>query len=571
MAPVDSGELRTVLADDLGRRSGRRSRRTGVVPEPKMSVPRSVADVLSDHVTLEVEGIDRMYLNVYVPGLQREQGVVRFFRFHRGHQFVSSALMDPISKSFVAALEEYAQREKIPIVQFRKGQRKDDIAAEQGRKFHQAEGVVFIGRAQEKTPVFRTERRRNEKTGATYPWLVRSTAMVNHFYIYGVDRDFGPFFLKFSTYFPYNAKLCINGHEYAKRQLARKGIGFEALDNGVLRCDDPKRLQAICDGLSAEKIDALLRKWLRLLPHPYSAHDRKAGYLYQISVLQAEFSLTQILDRPVTGRVFFEEVIRENLDIGRPSQVQLIFDRRVNKTTPGLFRTRVLTEGVIPSLHVDYKNPRIKQYHKEGRALRTETTINNTRDFGIGKRLKNLPALRQIGFQANRRLLDVQKISHDCSIGEDAFNQVVRPIEVDGQRAAALRFGDPRVQALLAVLVAFSFQLRGFTNLQMRTLVAQLLGLDPAHYYLGRMTYDLRRLRLHGIIERIPRSHRYQLTPQGVRIALFFSRTYTRLLRPKLAQIMPASAPPASSPLRVAFDRLTAQIDACCQEERLVA
>ena len=536
-----------------------------------MSVPRTVAEVLKEHVTLEIEGIDRMYLNVYVPQLQREQGVASFFRFHRGYQFASSALMDPISKTFVKSLEDFARRENVPVVQFRKGQRKDDIAAEYRKKFTRPEGVVFIGKAQEKTRVFRTERRRNEQTGATYPWLVSSTAMVNQFYVYCVDRDFGPFFLKFSSYFPYTAKLCINGHEYAKQQLAARGIRFEALDNGVLRCDAPKRLQQICDGLSAGKIDALLRKWLRLLPHPYTAADRKAGYRYQVSILQAEFSLTQVLDRPVTGRVFFEEVIRENLDLGRPSQVQLIFDRRINKRTPGRFRTRVITDGVVPSLHVNYKNTRIKQYHKEGRALRTETTINDTCDFGVGKSLKNLPALRQIGFQANRRLLDVQKISHDCSIGEDAFNQVVRPIEVDGQRAAALRFGDPRVQALLAVLVVFSFQLRGFTNLQMRTLIAQLLGLDPAHYSLGRMTYDLRRLRLHGIIERIPRSHRYQLTPQGVRIALFFSRTYTRLLRPKLAEIIPASAPPASSPLRVAFDRLTAQIDACCQEERLVA
>ena len=536
-----------------------------------MSVPLAVAEGLKEHVTLEVEGIDRMYLNVYVPQLQREQGVASFFRFHRGYQFASSALMDPISKRFVKSLEDFARRENIPVVQFRKGQRKDDIAAEYRKKFTRPEGVVFIGKAQEKTRVFRTERRRNEQTGATYRWLVSSTAMVNQFYIYCVDRDFGPFFLKFSSYFPYTAKLCINGHEYAKQQLAARGIGFEALDNGVLRCDAPKRLQQICDGLSASKIETLLRKWLRLLPHPYTAADRQAGYRYQVSILQAEFSLTQVLDRPVTGRVFFEEVIRENLDLGRPSQVQLIFDRRINKRTPGRFRTRVITDGVVPSLHVDYKNTRIKQYHKEGRALRTETTINNTRDFGVGKSLKNLPALRQIGFQANRRLLDVQKISHDCSIGEDSFNQVVRPIEVEGQRAAALRFGDPRVQALLAVLVVFSFQLRGFTNLQMRTLVAQLLGLDPTHYCLGRMTYDLRRLRLHGIIERIPRSHRYQLTPQGVRIALFFSRTYTRLLRPKLAEIIPTSAPPACSPLRVAFDRLTAQIDACCQEERLVA
>jgi hypothetical protein len=528
-----------------------------------------VSEVLSEHISLEVEAIDRMYLNVYVPQLQRDTGVVGFFRYHRGHQFVSGALMDPISKGFIAAMEAFAKQEQIPVVQFRKGQRKDDVAAGYLRRFDKTEGVLFLGKAQEKTPVFRTERRRSEKTGGTYPWLVPSTAMVNHFYVYCVDRDFGPFFLKFSTYFPYNAKLCLNGHEYAKRQLMQKGIGFEALDNGVLRCDDPKRLQAICEGLSAEKIDALLRKWLRKLPHPFTAADRRAGYRYEISILQAEFSLTQVLDRPVTGRVFFEGVIRENLDIGRPSQVQLIFDRKVSRRTPGRFRTRVITEGVVPSLYIDYKNTRIKQYHKEGRALRTETTINNTRDFSIGKRLKNLPALRQIGFRANRRLLDVQKISHDCSIGEDAFNQVVRSIEVDGQRASALRFGDPRVQALFAVLAVFSLQLQGFTNTELRALLAPMLGLDPATYPAGRMTYDLRRLRLHGIIERIPLSHRYRLTAAGLRIALFFSRTYARLLRPTLAEIMP-QAPPTATRIRTAFDRLESAIDECCHDQRLV-
>ena len=139
-----------------------------------MSVPRSVAEVLAEHVTLEVEGIDRMYLNVYIPGLQREQGVACFFRFHRGHQFASSALMDPISKTFVAALEAFARQEKIPVIPFRKGQRKHDVAAEQRKKFQKTEGVVFIGKAQEKTPVFRAERRRSETTGGTYPWLVRS-------------------------------------------------------------------------------------------------------------------------------------------------------------------------------------------------------------------------------------------------------------------------------------------------------------------------------------------------------------------------------------------------------------
>ena len=147
--------------------------------------------------------------------------------------------------------------------------------------------------------------------------------------------------------------------------------------------------------------------------------------------------------------MFFEEVIRENLDIGRPDHVQLIFERRITKQTPGRFRTRVITEEVTPSLHIDYKRSRIKQYHKEGRALRTETTINDPHDFDIGKRLSNLPALRRIGFQANRRLLDVQRISQDCAVGEDAFHGVNDPIVIDGQRTSGLRFADVAVQALL--------------------------------------------------------------------------------------------------------------------------
>src|SRR3981081_3109348 len=152
-----------------------------------MSIPRTVAEVLREHVTLEVEGIDRMYLNVYVPALQRAGGVASFFRFHLGHRFASSALMDPITQAFIARMEQFAKQEKVPIVHFQKGQRKDDIAAGYRKKFNGHEVLLFISKAQEKTAVIRTERRRNEQTGATYPWLVRSTAMVNHFYFYCMD------------------------------------------------------------------------------------------------------------------------------------------------------------------------------------------------------------------------------------------------------------------------------------------------------------------------------------------------------------------------------------------------
>ena len=535
-----------------------------------MRLAQSVAGVLQEQVVLEREGIDRMYLNVYVPPLQCEHGVVQFFRVHRQPPWASSARMSPIRRSFVASFERFLKQHRIAVVQFRKGQRKDDVRAERLKQFTAEEGIVFVGKAQEKTPVFRTEKRRNPRTGQSYPWIVKSSAMVSHYYVYAVDRDFGPFFLKFCTYFPYNGRLCLNGHEYAKRQLQQRGIRYQALDNGVLSCESPKRLQVICDGLSAEKIDALLRKWLRRLPHPFTAADRKAGYRYTLSILQAEFSRTQLLDRPVTGRMFFEEVIRENLDLGRPDEVQLLFDRKILRTTPGRFRTRMVTEGVTPSRNVYYKNTRIKPYHKEGRALRTETTINNTWDFRVGKRLHNLPALRQIGFQANRRLLAAERISHDCMLAEETFQSINRPVEVNQQRASALRFADPKVHALWHALVLFRLLPDGFRNADLRQYLADLSGRRADEIHQGAMTYQLRRLRLHGMIERTPQSHRYRVTEFGFRAALFLTRSYARLFRKGLASALPGLRA-IDAPLKRCFDKIDKEVQACIEQAKLVA
>ena len=227
-----------------------------------MSVARTVAEVIREHVTLEVEGIDRMYLNVYQPKLQHDRGVVTFFRYHRQQPVVSSALMAPISTAFIKNIEAFAHDHAIPLFSFTKDQRKDDVAAVYRARFPAREGVLFIGKAQEKVPVFRTEKRTNPDTGKKYPWIVKSTALVNQFYFYAVDEDFGPFFLKFSSYFPYNAKLCLNGHKYVKRQLTKAGIAYEPLDNGIRTCADPA-VQALFVALVI----------FRLLPRGFSNRD----------------------------------------------------------------------------------------------------------------------------------------------------------------------------------------------------------------------------------------------------------------------------------------------------------
>jgi hypothetical protein len=542
-----------------------------------MTLPRTVADVLSDHVSFELESIDRLYCNLYVPQLQRVQGVLGFIHGHLGRPIASTSVIAPMSRDFTARLAAFADAHDIPRIDFARGQRKDDVMHQHLAAFEAAgrtEGVLFIGRAQEKNSVFRTEKRRRPD-GGSYPWIVRASSVVNQFYIHCVDEDFGAFFLKFSSYFPYGGKLLLNGHHYAQAQAAKAGIGFTALDNGFAAVDDVPAVQAICDSLTEDKIEALARKWLAILPSPYTAADQAAGYRYDISVLQAEFSLTQVLDRPVSGRIFFDQVIHDNLAIGRPDQVGLIFGRRIvrkgPRATPGRFRTRVITDGVTPSLHVDYKNSKIKQYHKLGRAIRTETTINDARDFGIGKRLTNLPALRQAGFTANRRLLGAQTLSHDPITGAAALAQVTSPVITPaGTRIAGMRFADPRVQALLAVLCVFRLLPHGFTNAVLRHHLAPLLGTTPDLMTSGQITYDLRRLRCHGLIERIPGTFRYQVTDTGLRTARYLTRVHDRLLRAGLAQITDPS-PPAPSALRAADRAYQTAIDDLTRQAGLAA
>lgn len=526
-------------------------------------VAQRVSDVLKEQVTLELESIDRLYLNGYVPQVQYIGGVRRFLNQQMGARYRSTTAIAPLTKRFVESVDRFTDEQGVDLINFRKGQRKDDVAREYLDRFEYDEGLLFVGKAQEKTAVPRTIKK-TDADGKKYPWIVPGSAMVNHYYFYILDRDFGPLFIKICSYFPYSIKVCLNGHEWLKRQLAQRRLSFEALDNGILKAASPGKVQGIARQLNPTRIRAVFHKWLSRLPQAYRSKDFRAGYRYDLSILQAEFALTQVLDRPRTGRVLFEEIIRENLDLGRPDRVQLIFSRRVSSRTPRSFRTRVITRGVIPSLRVQYKHSGIKQYYKEDRALRTETTINDTRDFGIGKRLHNLPALRQVGFQANRRLLDVQMTSHDCTVGHETLESLNQPVTWKGQRASALKLGDSRITAVLQALTLFSLGPSGFTNRNLREHVAQLLGLDPAQYKPGRMTYELRRLRLHGLIQRIPRTHRYRVTERGLRVAFFYSRAASRLLRPTLSiQPLRNTGPPISShllKLERAFDEFLKRI-----------
>lgn len=498
----------------------------------------SIATILRDHVALSITCIDRLYLGGYVPLLQAPGQVATFCRHHLGAPIPSPALFRPLHDRFVHALEAFAAQHNVPILPFVRGQRKDDVAARQRARFKANAGVVFIGVAQEKASSFKAHRD-TAQSGVSFTFS-RQPVFVKHYYVYLQDEQWGPACIKIGTYLPFPVRLILNGHEWVKQQLRRAGVPFDSLDNGFRWCADPSRLQHVCDRLGSADVQQFFDRWVARLPWPFSARDRAAGYHHRLSIWQLEVSLTQVFDQPVYGRQFFETVIRDNLDLGRPDRVNLLFPTRLTRATPpplGGYHTRVITAGVAPSLHVGYKHSHVKQYFKEEQALRTETTINDPKDFQPTKALTTLDHLRTIGSQINTRLLDTERLNHACVLVPTRFERLQQPALVGTQRASALRFGDARVHALLQALSHFGHVPDGFQHRDLRPLVAALLGRELAAYSSGAMTYDLRRLRLHGLIQRVDRTRRYMLTLDGWQVARFYATVYQRILQPGWAAL----------------------------------
>jgi hypothetical protein len=538
-----------------------------------MATVTNINEVLEGHVALEVDCVDRLYLNAYVPSLQVGGQVVSFFTAHRGDPVPSPALMQQMGNRFRRDVRRFADEHAIPMLRLNKPDRTrwDDRKLDHVRPLlEQAAaanrcGVVAIVVAQEVQWVF-SARNRSKQPGVANFEFFKEERRVGVYYFYVLDPEFGPGFIKLCTYFPYPGKAWCNGHEWAKRQAARDRVRFTALANGFATCDQPERLQAICDRFGPADVQAFFDRWIVRIPTPFTAADRAAGYWWELSMRQVEVSKTLVFDDPRRARSFFEALVQDNVGIGRPHEVHAVFGRdRRGPTTTKPFGTRIFTPGTDVKMDLRYKHSRVKQYLKQGRALRIETVINKPRDVGVLSRLQHLPELIVKARGINHRLLMIERAGQGCAIGSALFERIHQPYIREGQRTGALRFGDPRVMALTGALCVFVHAVAGFTNKSLRGLVAGLLGSD---YTPSQMTYDLRRLRLHGLIQRLPHSNTYVLTPDGVRVAVFYNKVHARLLRPLIAA---GDKPPAPIELRRALGTIDRVIRDYADNARLAS
>jgi hypothetical protein len=315
--------------------------------------------------------VDRIFLQACVPRLQSAGMVCQFPHGQRGYPVPSSAASGKIGEAFAAEVHRFAKASGIPVRHLARGGKKEEIA----RPYIRAAAaggkgaVARTGIAQEKAVVWRSWPARGQR-GTAHPHTERGrqTAFASHFYSCLRDAGRGPAFRKASACAPYPVWICLNGHERARRQPARGGTGFAALDNGFASCEDPALPRRVCDRLGPGAVTGFFWRWLHRLPSPFTRDDLRAGYACELAFRQFGVSGTRVLDRPAAGRAFFEGLIRDHPGPGRPGRVPLVFGRNIRLAgahpAPGTFRTKVITRGVDPGITCCCRSSRIRQYFK---------------------------------------------------------------------------------------------------------------------------------------------------------------------------------------------------------------
>ncbi len=529
-------------------------------------VPVTVNDVLDGHVRLDLECLDRVYLHGYLGPLQVSGQLVQFLR-HRGYPIPSAACLQQIGDAFRRRVASFAEANHIPVVTLKAADRNIEImqpyldaAARTGRS-----QVAAIGVAQEPQRVFIARKRDTDPGRCPQFSFDNKDRRVTVYYFYLHDAGFGPAFIKVCTYCPWPVKVWVNGHEWARQQARKLGPGFTELSNGFAACDDPGLLQRICDSLQPGSIEVFFQRWLHRLPLPLAAADRDAGWWRELSMAQVEVSRTIVFTQPRYARAFFDALVTDNLDLGRPDTIEIIFDRQVRSDTASEFKTKVITRGTEVTVNAFYKHSRIKQYLKDGRALRVETVVNAPGDLGCRRRLHNPGELQQRARAVNARLLHTERAGQACVLANPVFERIAHPsVDADGRRATAMRFGDSRVQALAGALSVTLCAVTGITNRSLRALMPGLLG---APYGITQASYDLARLRRNALITRRPRSNTYDLTPDGLAFAIFYTKVHDRVLAP----LFTAGQPQAPPVIAAALSQIEHHIDERLAQARLPA
>jgi len=514
-----------------------------------------------DSIRFGYSCFDRILLNAVIQVLQYPASVVGFLKEKRQATSLTPAYLRALSTDYHQFVQAFAAERQIEIVEPPKEVRREDWVEPFFRRLRGQAGVAVILKSRE-----------NARVAVSFPKQGNHIELLNRFvwqyYFYLHDRDFGRMFLRICPYFPFNARMCINGHEWLACRLRQEGIRFQHCGNAFRTCSDPDRLQELADQFAPQDILACGHRWLaQLVPFFTDKERRQQGFGYRLFVSQVEYCNNLIFERRAALDRLHERLLDLNRTIGSPDKVATLFGRRITRHTDAGLKTQIIDHGLgQPVIRSEYKSSSIKQYVRDHLLLRTEATSYHTRDLGIGKNVENLPQLRERMAASTERYLDVQQDVLATFVDRGQLAQLRQPtITPSGRRTPGLKIDDPRLLAVLQALTCFAY-LAGtgcFRTKDLHTATANALGKTTDSYTLGQLRYDLAKLRAKGLVERIAGTQTYRLPPTGYRIAVLYLKLFHKVYAPLTAgTLQPTPADERLPPERRAtLDRLYAAVD----------
>ena len=490
-----------------------------------------------DSIRFGYRCFDRVLLNGLIQPFQQPERVVRFFTRYRDQYPVTRQLLRDIANQYHAWIEARARERGIPILAEPDGRRDEFV----DRFFRRAkpDEVVVILKAREPARIMTAI-----GTPTDNRWHLQfAQRWVVHYNIYLNDRRWGRLFVRVCPYFPFSARVCLNQHHWLANRLRDEGIAFRQCKNAFLQCSDPDRLQALADSLTAHDLITCGQKWLRAFTPFFTAEERRdAGCQHRLFVAQTEYCDNLIFHRRTALDLLGARLLDANRTIGQPDSITTIFGRRVTTHHAGKLQTSIQDFHLPnPVIRSHYGHGFVKQYVRDHLLLRTEPATNDVSDYGIRKAVEHLPALRQRLAGIVDNYLDVQQDILETFVDRGQLRRLAEPTVLpSGKRLPGLKLDHPRQLALMHALVRFAHVAAGGTfktaDLYPHALAA--LGVAPATYHLASLRYDLAKLRAKGLVDKVPRSRRYRLLPEGYRLCVVFLKLFERIYAPLTAGLL---------------------------------
>jgi hypothetical protein len=512
---------------------------------------------------------DRMVLSGYLLGLQRPGQVVYWLRTVKGIPAITKQVLSERTARYVGWVESYARNQRIPLQWAEKGVNKEEYVRPYLRKMERANryGVYFILQAKEQGWTYRPGYRMVlQSDGSEYPLLHKHRSRYRFYYFYIRDEVLGPMVMRMGTFVPFEASYYLNGHSYIAQELRRQGIGFRRDDNAFLAVDDVAKLQAVADGLSGEVIEKRLERWTFLLGPKFSEKDRRGAVLERSYYLhQVEYCRNFIFLRNRPIRELFERSCELGLWELTADKVVNIFGGQKRHRLNGKVQTTLERMDGRHVFRAYWKHAWLKQYAKFWTYLRDELTSNNLGDFGLLKGIAHLGEVRKKFLCILDRFAGVQAENLNVHGDFPLLTRIALPVVHGKVHIAGIRVQDPRMIRLLEVLLHAGTEVGGWTTRQLLDEIHQRFGLRLERYDLSSLRYDLRKLKAHGLLERVDGHYRWRLTNKGQRLAILFLLFHRRLCGPLAASQFHRRPDPQHQPklskLEAAYHKADQAID----------